>query len=98
LAEGETGSFSGVNSTTCWTTGEEGSLFTVGFLFRCFKNADSLTPYTRRRCRKPNGKNPYNSVLQKVDFLKLIEEQVRKAGSHLDMDEVVSGKVGFHLF
>jgi len=33
-----------------------------------------------------------------IDFLKLIEEQVRKAGSHLDVDEVGCGKVGFHLF
>jgi hypothetical protein len=33
-----------------------------------------------------------------VDFLKLIEEQVRKARSHLHMDEVVCGKIGFHFF
>jgi hypothetical protein len=40
----------------------------------------------------------YNSVPQKVDFLKLIEERVGEAESHLDVDEVVCGKVGFHLF
>ena len=31
-----------------------------------------------------------------VDFLKLFEEQIRKAGSHLEVDEVGHRKVGFH--
>jgi hypothetical protein len=31
-----------------------------------------------------------------LDFVKLIEEQVREAGSHLDTDDVVNGKIGFH--
>jgi hypothetical protein len=28
----------------------------------------------------------------------LIEEQIREARSHLDVDEVVCGKADFHLF
>ena len=31
-----------------------------------------------------------------LDFLKLIEEEVREAGNDPDADDVVSGKIGFH--
>jgi hypothetical protein len=31
-----------------------------------------------------------------LDFVKLIEEEIREAGSHPDADDVVSGKIGFH--